>query len=613
VTRRLLVLGIAASIAGIACEGRAPSRAGAGVAPKPARMDISAPAIAELDLTRGLPERVPATFFGPQGRHTLLDLVRTARSLRDDAGTKGLFVRLGGAQIGLARAAEAGRLLGEIRAKGKPVVCHAHDYSNGTLLLAASGCSSLWVSPAGSVDAVGIAAQLVFAARLLDKLHVGVDFLQVGKYKGASEPFTRDAPSPEARASLEGALHGLRAAWLDGLSRGRSAALAGAAEDGPFAPEEAKQKGMIDEIGTPDDARAAAKKAASVTRVAVRFGSAEGAPAASGGVLELFRSISGASHVGTPHVAVVRAVGAITMGGAPSPLPLGGGEGITERDLGRTIARLTDDAATKAVVLRIDSPGGSALASDLLWKKLVALRDKKPLVVSVGGMAASGGYYLSSAATKILAEPTSIVGSIGVVGGKLALGDTLEQIGVHVETVAAAPDPAKAARATYMSPFSPWDEATKGRVLASMTAVYDLFLARVAEGRGVPVARVSPSAEGQVFGGAEAKERGLVDELGGLADALQLARELAKLPADAPLEVVGDQAPLLDLLDADPDDDAESARLAIAERARRAAVEAVSEPWRAMLPEIETFVATARPILDGERALVALPFVLSVR
>ncbi len=596
------------------CDGRARSGAGPASSAKPSRrIDLAAPALVEIDLGRGLPEHVPASLFGGQGKHTLLDLVRLLPALRDDASTKGVFVRLGGGALPLARAAEAGRLLGEVRAKGKPVVCHAHDYANGTLLLAATGCSSLWVSPAGGVDSVGIAAQLVFAARLLDRLHVGVDFLQVGKFKGASEPFTRDAPSPEARASLEGALRGVRTAWLEALGKGRSPAVADQAEDGPFTPAEAKARGLVDEIGTPDEARDAAKKAASVDRVAVRFGSADTGSAASGGVLDVLRSLSGASHVGTPHVAVVRAIGAISMGGSPSPLPFGGSEGITERDLGRTIARLTADGATKVVVLRIDSPGGSALASDLLWKKLIALRDKKPLVVSIGGMAASGGYYLACAATKVLAEPTSIVGSIGVVGGKLAIGDALEQLGVHVETVAAAPDPQKAARATYMSPFTPWDAPTRARVLASMTSVYDLFLSRVADGRKLDVARVASSAEGQIFGGADAKQRGLVDELGGLADALKLARDLAKLPDDAPLEVVGDQAPLFDLLDGDDDEDAESARGAFATRAERAAREVVVEPWRALLPEVQTFIASVRPVVDGERTLAALPFVLSVR
>ena len=158
---------------------------------------------------------------------------------------------------------------------------------------------------------------------------------------------------------------------------------------------------------------------------------------------ELLRAISGGEGVGVPHVAVVRASGAISM--ASSGSPFGGSEGIAESDLGAMLHDLTGDESVKAVVLCIDSPGGSALASDLLWKRLMDLRAKKPLVVSVGSYAASGGYYMACAGTKIFAEATSIVGSIGVVGGKFAVGKTLEQVGIHVETITANEDPNLAA------------------------------------------------------------------------------------------------------------------------------------------------------------------------
>jgi protease-4 len=163
------------------------------------------------------------------------------------------------------------------------------------------------------------------------------------------------------------------------------------------------------------------------------------------------------------------------------------------------------------------------------------LRQQKPLVVSIGGMAASGGYYLACAGTKIVAERTSIIGSIGVVGGKFAVGKALADIGINAETVAANPDPQRAARAAYMSALTPWDEPTRARVLASMEAVYDLFLKRITAGRNLPLETIAPSAEGRIFGGVEAAGRSLVDELGGLERAIALARELAELPTDAPV------------------------------------------------------------------------------
>jgi protease-4 len=539
--------------------------------------------------------------------------VRAIQSFQGEDTTKGVFVRFGTASVGISRAHEIGRLLGEIRKKGRPVVCHADDYDNGTMLLASLACSKIWLSPAGQVDTVGLAAQLLYANKLLGKLNVDVDFLQVGKYKGASEPFTRDGPSPEARESLEGTLRGLRSAWLSAIAEGTGKqAVADVVEDGPFPAHEAKDKGLVQEIGYMEEARDDAKKLADAPFVLTRFGSSERSKSASGGILDIFRSIAGASHAGTPHVAVVSAVGSISMG-SPDGLPFGGGDGIGERELGRVLTKLTNDESTKAVVLRIDSPGGSALASDLLWKKLMKLRASKPVVVSIGSMAASGGYYLACTASKIVAEPTSIVGSIGVVGGKLAVGRALEELGVHAETVAAAPDPKKAARATYMSALTPWDEATEAKVLASMQSIYDLFLRRVGEGRGIAVEKVAEFAEGRIFGGVEAKDRGLVDQLGGFQDALKLAIELAKLPDDVPVDVLTDSPGLFDLFGVDDPGEESSHAKVLATSAKREAMAAVLPSLGDLGPEVSAFLGAMAPLLAGERTLAAVPFALTVR
>jgi protease-4 len=591
------------------CEGR-PRRAQDDATASAAPVSLDVPAVVELDLTRGIPELVPATLLGPARQRTHVDLVRSLRAIRDTDATKAVLVRLGAARIGFSRAHEVGRILAELRNAGRPVVCHADDYNNGTMLLAAVGCSRIWVSAAGGMDAVGLAAQMLYGNKLLTKLRIDVDFLQVGKYKGAQEPFTRDGPSPEARESLETALGGLHTAWLDAITKGRpKEGVAAAVDDGPYSAEEAKAKGLVDEVGYLDDARDEAKKLAGVDNVVVRFGTGEGTPPVSRGLIEVLRAVSGSSRGGTPHIAVVRAVGAISM--APSGM-FGQSDGITERELSRVLTKLAKDASVKAVVLRIDSPGGSALASDLLWKRLMKLRSDKPLVVSIGGMAASGGYYLACAATKIVAEPTSIIGSIGVVGGKFALGKTLEEVGIHAETIAATKDPTKAARAAWLSPLSPWDEPTRQRMLASMTAIYDLFLKRIGEGRGVPVDKIAPSAEGRLFGGVLAKERGLIDELGGLEDAIRLAGELAKLPKDAPVDVIGETPGLLELLEGDGDS-AEAARAELAAAAARDAAHALAPAWANAAPELGAFLGSAAPLLQGEKTLTALPFVLMIR
>jgi protease-4 len=280
---------------------------------------------------------------------------------------------------------------------------------------------------------------------------------------------------------------------------------------------------------------------------------------------------------------------------------LGDSGGIVERRLVSTLIRLERDDDVRAVVLRIDSPGGSALASDLLWHALMAIRAKKALVVSIGDMAASGGYYLASAGATIFADETSIVGSIGVVGGKIAVDRALEKVGVHAETFAAKTGDTQAgARAAYESLLTPWDPKTRQRVLETMTGIYNLFLARVAEGRGIPVERVAASAEGRIFSGREGKGRGLVDELGGLSEAIARARTMAGLPADARVEVAGESNGILRALtEAEPRAEARAPRL--------------GDALARVSPDIVPFVASLSPLIMGEHALCALPFALTVR
>jgi protease-4 len=280
---------------------------------------------------------------------------------------------------------------------------------------------------------------------------------------------------------------------------------------------------------------------------------------------------------------------------------LGGGSGIVESRLVKTLIRLEKDDDVKAVVLRIDSPGGSALASDLLWHQLMRIRAKKPLVVSVGGMAASGGFYLASTGQVVFADASSIVGSIGVVGGKVAADHALERIGVHAETIPAkVGDPRAASRAAYESLLEPWDDATRARLLETMTGIYELFLARVAEGRHISVESVAASAEGRIFSGRDGKARGLVDELGGLTEAIARARSLAGLPTDARVAIAGEPSGLLQVL---ADDDPQGKT-----RAPLPGADAVL----AALPELEPFVASVAGMAGRERTACALPFALTV-
>jgi protease IV len=599
-------LPLAFALTAAGCEGR-PRSTGA-PSGGTAREPKVGPAVAVLDLSRGVPESPQPGPFGvaPRGLGSFDELVRVIDRVGKDKRYSGILVRFGGTALGAARASEVGELL-ETVGKRKPVYCHADGYTNATLYAAARGCKKVYVAPAGEVESVGIAAEILYMHRLLaENLYLTVDILQVGKFKGAEEPLTRDGPSAPARESLVGTLADMRDSWLDGIRRGRGGAEAGdAAEDGPFGPEAAKERGLVDEVGYADDARDALKKECGAVREETRFG--PGATAGSGELDDLVRLLAGEAAGASP-VALVRATGSISMSGGGV---LGGSGGITEKAMSKTLLKIEKDDDIKALVLRIDSPGGSALASDLIWHDLMRIRAKKPVVVSVGDMAASGGYYLASTGNVIFAEPMSIVGSIGVVGGKLAFGNALEKIGVHAEAFAAKDkDPRATARATYGSPLFAWDDATRERVREGMKSVYDLFLSRVAEGRKLPVDAIAAHAEGRIFSGREGKARGLVDELGGLTAAIAKARELAKLAPDARVEALGGAPTLLEALggDADAEESVSSARDDPGGDLS-AAVAAVGR----VVPELVPFAASLAPLASGERVLTAVPYAVVVR
>lgn len=567
--------------------------------------DPDGPFIAELDLSRGVPEvSAPGLFASERG--TVIDLLEGLRDIQKKPKFKGVFVRFGYGSLGWGRSREIARALGAVRSAGKPVICQAEGYGNGTYWLASASCDELWLAPAGGVETIGLASESLHVAPLLARLGVAVDVLQVGKYKGTGEAVTRDSPSEEYKKSLGSTLGDLRAQWLDGTVKARkNEGIRGALEQGPYSPQEAKKLGLVETIGYVDEARDHARRKASAGHVELLFGGSK-KPESKGGLVDLVRIFSGARSGGggPPYVALVRASGAIDMEKGGGPLS-SKDSGIYAKPLIKTLRRLTADESAKVVVMRIDSPGGSALASDLLWHEMMLVKKKKPLIISVGDMAASGGYYMACAGTKIVAEETSILGSIGVVGGKFGLAPALKPLGINVETIPAdgAPLPT---RATYNSLLTPWDDGTREAVRRSMTAIYDLFLARVSEGRGMSVEKVATFAEGHIFSGREAKARGMVDDLGGYERAIELARAEAKLGADVPVRRIADTPGLLELLDGADEDQEAAARAELTPTMADASPIPISEEWR-------TFAASYAPLARGERALTAMPYVITIR
>jgi protease-4 len=566
-------------------------------------------AVVEIDLAHGVGERAGnLSLLSGSAPPSLSELVLALKRVENDRRTRGFFVRLGGGDLNWAQAEELGRLFSNVKPEHQ-VVCHAHAYSNATLLFAARACDRIWLSAAGEVGTVGIAGQMVYLKRLLDRLQVKADFLHMGKYKSFAETFTEDGPTPEARESLQAVLDSIRQTWLDGLAAARPREkIRYAAEHGPWSAEVALADGLIDAVGYVSEARDEAKKLAQVDAVETSIG-LDARRGAAEEISTLIQMLAGArrSEGGSDHIAVLTTAGGINM---EAEGVLGGGDGIAAEPLGKTLRRLREDDSVKAVVLRIDSPGGSALASDLIWHDLMLLRDKKPLVASLAGVAASGGYYMACAAHRIVAERTTILGSIGVVGGKISVGSALDQIGVRGVTVPASNEPGAAERAAYLSPLTEWDEPTRQAVRAQMASIYQLFLQRVAKGRDLPIEHVRGIAEGRIWSGVQGLENRLIDEYGGLTEAIALARKQASLDDSIEVRIEGGPETLFDILQIDgEDEEPESVARALARlRATPPSplLEALAAPFR---PYGESLV----PLLGREKVLTALPFALDVR
>ncbi len=558
--------------------------------------------VLEVDLTGGAPEAISGGLFQAPASRTYTGLVRALERGLEEKTSAGVFVKLGGQNLDLAQAQELSSVLGEYAKKKIPVVCHADGLSNATAAFFVNGCTRRWLSPAGEAETVGIAAQVVYLRGILDRFKIQVDFLHVGKFKSGPEPLTHEGPSPEARESLETTLASLRDGWLALAPAGP---VRDALEQGPYSPEEAKAKGIVHALGYEAEALADARKLAKTDATEAVFGARSGS-GSGGGVAEIVRILAGGDDgVGNrPHVAVVPAQGAIsTQSGGPFE-----SGGITSKAMVKTLRRLAHDNAVKAVVLRIDSPGGSPLASDLIWHEVMELRKTKPVVASVGSMAASGGYYIACAAQRIFAEPSSIVGSIGVFGGKVVFGPALQEIGVNSVTFPASRAEGAGQRAAYLSPLIPWDDPTRERVRTLMPSIYDLFVQRVSLGRKMPEDKVRANAEGRIWSGPQGLERGLIDELGGLDQAIRTARRLGGLGRNTPVSVEGAAEGLLEMLmlEGEADEAHVAAAMARLEARRLLALDT--------LPiELRPFAASLGPLLSGETVVAALPYALTVR
>lgn len=476
-----------------------------------------------LRLGPSVEEASPPRFpFGREGGAGLLDVLRTLTAAASDPDVAGVLLRLEGAPRGFSHVAALRRAVDTVRAAGKPVAAYAETLGVADYWIA-SAATEVWIPEAGSLHLLGLRAESTFVRGLLEQLGIAPEVLRIGSYKSAGDMFTRDAMSPEQREQTEALLDDLYDELIAAVAAGRrldADAVRARIDRGLFYGRAAVEAGLADRCLFPDEIEETLAQLAPATirpsrgsageRTSVRQVDASryfALRASDPGWRPLFGDL--------PRIAYVVATGMIRRGS--------GARGIASDALRGLLERLTKDAGIRAVVLRLDSPGGDGLASDLLWRAVRLVRREKPVVVSMGDVVASGGYYIACAADAVFAEASTLTGSIGVVGGKANLAPLYERLGVGKDAVE------RGARAGLLSAGRGFTPDERSALRAELGAVYDTFVRRVAEGRKLEPAAVEGVAGGRVWSGVRARAHGLVDAIGGPLEALREAGRRAGL------------------------------------------------------------------------------------
>ena len=448
-------------------------------------------------------------FGGPSGIY-LPDLRRSLRKIAINDLVLGLHLDLSQLNGGAAEIAELRQILLEFKGSNKPIHGYASDMDNSTLLIG-SVLNHVGMSPAGSVILPGPMFQLMYFGDALKKLGVNVEVIKHGKYKSAFEPFVLNDPSPESLEMYQSMESDLRKSSIGLVAEGRKKSpevVTGWFSKSIYTSKQALDAGMVDEL--------------TYLQESIRF--LESTVTATGNVelyeLEDFKGIAAAesSSHGETGIGLIEAVGEITMGPGNDDT-----EGISPLKIIEELKWAAETAEVKSVVMRVSSPGGSAVASDIIWREVKRLAEIKPVVVSMGNVAASGGYYISAPAAKILAESSTITGSIGVIGMLPKFTEFREKYGISFHVVT------QTERQKLFSMSASSTEADRQLFGESIDSMYQEFITKVAAGRSLKVEDVDKLAQGRVYTGSQALALGLVDEIGGLQDAFQSAKKLAGL------------------------------------------------------------------------------------
>ena len=500
-------------------------------APLSALDESTAPNVAVFDLGGAISER-PADplsmLFGSGEVIVLKDLIERFEQARDDETISAVVLEVEGLSMGLAQIQEVRQAIMELRAADKPVLVHADSLSNGTYALA-SAATRFSMVPTGDLFLTGMYAEQPYLKGLLDKISVKADYVHIGDYKSAGEMFTNEGPSPAAEENMNWLLDGMYEALVGMIAESREVSVEKAKaliDAGPYTAESALAAGLIDAVEHRQDFLDELTDHLGSATFDKDYGEDSG-PSLPDSPFEMFsfftEALEGGKESNEPSVAIVYVEGAITLG-SESVDPLGGGSGAKSTSIRKALDYAAENDTIKAVVLRVDSPGGSATASEIIWNATQRVAAKKPLIVSMGNVAGSGGYYVACGAHSIFADEATITGSIGVVGGKFVTTPMWNNLGVTWKEYK------RGAGSGMLSSAKPFTDDERRRITSWMTEIYDVFKAHVRAGRAGKLTKpLEEMSGGRVFTGKQALALGLVDQLGSLDDAVEYAAAQAKL------------------------------------------------------------------------------------
>ncbi len=498
---------------------------------------VSSNSILELDFSDPIPEKsnnVQRNDFALETDKVLglHDMIKAVEAAKEDDKIKGIFLDLSSVSGGMGTKASIREALIDFKESGKFIIAYAKYYTQGSYYIA-SVADKVYLNPVGDMDFRGFASEVTFFKNMLDKMGVKMQVFYAGKFKGASEPYRRTDLSEENRLQIREYISGLYDIFLTDIAESRGIAkteLSRIADQMAIrSPEDALQYKLVDALGYYDEA---------VNELRVRLDLEEDDKLKSVNIVDYEKGVKKTNYKIKDRIAVVYAEGGINTG-------TGNAGTIGDEKYMKLLRKIRKDDKIKAVVLRVNSGGGSALASDNIWREMTRIKEKgKPVVVSMGDVAASGGYYIACMADKIYAEEGTITGSIGVVGAIPSAQELMnDKIGITLDTVRTGKYSAGISLGRDIS------EDERAVIQEGVSRVYQTFKQRVADGRGMNVEQVEQIAQGRVYTGSRALELGLVDEIGGLGDALETAAELAELEEYRTKEYPFIKEPIQELMD----------------------------------------------------------------